>query len=315
MNTPLRTARHLLGSPRAATLALSLVIQGWVALSWVVLLGLTLSAPPRAHGQDAEPRPAPAEDPGKLTREVLQRLNDPRFAVREQATMELLSDDRLTSSDLAMPCRLARTPEQRHRLLLVARHHLLREAQGVDFDGPQRSGALGMFSGGRAAISLQIPKHPDDAHAGVQVLRTYLGFPAFAKFKPGDLIVGVRSPRAEELPGPTDPTGRYKTFAPDSAPEQVSKRFSDLMEKSRAGDEVSFLVYRDHRALSAPVVLRLASHDALNNMYERTSRELQPRYRALWRSYRDDLDRLQVPPATLNAPWPGRSEGVAGAGE
>ena len=72
----------------------------------------------------------------------------------------------------------------------------------------------------------------------------------------------------------------------------------------------SFLVYRDHRALSAPVVLRLASHDALNNMYERTSRELQPRYRALWRSYRDDLDRLQVPPATLNAPWPGRSEGV-----
>jgi hypothetical protein len=252
---------------------------------------------------------------GKISPEVLQRLNDPSFWVRDQATLDLLNDDRLTPSDLVTPCRLARSPEQRHRLLLVARHHLLREAQAMDFDGPQRSGALGMFSGGRAAVSLQRPLHPDDAHAGVLVLRTYLGFPAFAKFKPGDLIVGVQSPRADELPGPTDPTGRFKTFAPESAPEQVSKRFFDLLEKSRAGDEVAFLVYRDHRALAAPVVLRLASHDALNNMYERTSRELQPRYRAMWRSYRDDLDRLQAPPASLSAEWPGRSEGVATPGE
>lgn len=203
--------------------------------AWVVLLWLGVHA-------FAEPAST-----------VIEGLSDQDYEVRRAATELLLLDESLTTPQLAAWYALADQPEAQQRLIIVARHHFLRELRLERFPtaGP---GSIGVVQSIQVA---PIKPNADGREDGVNarpparpstfalVTRVLDGFPASGRLRPLDRVVAVDG---KLLGGPGN-----------------NQRFEDLMRRYQANQPITLTVERDNETVD--VVIQLANGNALGNMY------------------------------------------------
>jgi hypothetical protein len=213
----------------------------------------------------------------------LERLNDPAYSVRREAFVELLTDQSMTVQSVRDLYAQATTPEQRHRLLDVARHHLLRNIMREKFADSAR-GSLGFtLNPLPAASAVAGVEHP-----AIVVVLTLPGFPAFAYLEPGDLIVGI--------------DGRP---IPDTlAPEAVSTYFTGRVKEHKPAEHIELDLVRQGRKVR--VRFAVAPYEALEEFFdERATRfespgRLKASYQRLWLEQYELLRQLDEPQEPLS---------------
>ncbi len=184
---------------------------------------------------------------------LLDDLDSEDYAARRDATEAMLLDETLTTDRLAAWYALADSLEAQQRLLIVARHHFLRELRLERFpaEGP---GSIGVVQ------SIQIAPAQPHADGRVDgpnarpparpstfalVTRVLDGFPAAGRLRPLDRVVAVDG---QSLGGPTN-----------------NQRFEDLMRRYRANQPITLTVERDGDTID--VMIPLANGNALGAMY------------------------------------------------
>jgi hypothetical protein len=152
--------------------------SGVVARIAGLSLAVWLGASGEATAQDAAASPqateaaraaAPLNDADLKT--LVAKLNDPDVREREQATVQMLDDARITLqtvSRLLTDQKSTLSPEQRTRLLVVARDRFMKSD--------------------RAALGFQFGGQLQDR---IVVGQTYPKFPSFTMLEVGDIIVGA----------------------------------------------------------------------------------------------------------------------------
>ena len=185
---------------------------------------------PTTDAEEATP-PRPAD--------LIAQLDDASFEQRSQATDTLLTDDALTPEKIAEWVPLAESPEQQHRLLMVAEHHTLRRLRDAEFadEGP---GSMGVVQ-----TVKDIP-HSEPPKVYAVVSRVLLGFPAAGRLRPMDRIVAIAG---EPIPGPAD-----------------ARIFEAMMRRYRAGDRVDVTIERGDSQLE--VTIPLVNGRALASFYK-----------------------------------------------
>jgi len=197
----------------------------------------------------------------------VKALGDADFSTRQAAMRKLLADEAVTPDQIAKAFPAAESVEQKHRLITLARHHLLRLARQRDFPFrrepglPTVPGALGLTHGPVTSDEL-----PQLKQSGVRIRRTLPGFPAHAALETGDLILAI-----EGNPLPANFTS-----------EQISRYFGDAIQMVQAGQTVTLSVHRDGKTVDVKV--KLAPHAALSGMYQP---ELRSVYEKEWAAYRE----------------------------
>ncbi len=192
---------------------------------------------------------------------LLADLDSPDYAVRSTATQTLLAAPHIDDDEWGELFAQARSPEQRHRLLAAARHHLLATLRRKEF--PERGpGSLGMTQ-----RVITPAERLQTGRAGVLVNSTLPGFPAYAHLLPGDLIVAING-----TPIDTDVS---------------DDRFQQLVQLNPAGQTVTLTLVRDGQDLDRQITL--ASFEALARMYERGDMGVSARFEVQWRQWRDRL--------------------------
>ena len=180
---------------------------------------------------------------------LLQRLGDSRFAVRQAATNELLKDDSLTLNAICALYRCATHEEQRHRLLGVARHHMLRLKAVEKFRGG-RQGVIGIRMQPATIDTLHEPSEP-----AVRVTAVFAGFPGYVHLRPGDLILRLDRERVADA---------------------IS--FGTLVRKKQPGERIDLTVLREGQRVA--VRFKLFDVRAMREMYDVNSSTLRtPRLR------------------------------------
>ncbi|MFW6058949.1 MAG: PDZ domain-containing protein [Phycisphaeraceae bacterium] len=204
--------------------------------------------------------------PGDRVRATLQALASPDYAVRERTTWRLLRDDDLSARHIADLYAAAETPEQRHRLLDVARHHAVRRMRDRAFDAPGDRGAIGMTHHREALPPGSVPGLDLPA---IEVIQPMPGFPAYTYLRPGDLIVGLDG---ENLPV-----------------EDTMGHFKRVLQSHRPGQRVQLTIHRAGELHEH--ALRLASYEALNLVYNAGAARMPLRspFREQWLQTRADL--------------------------
>jgi len=199
----------------------------------------------------------------------LAALGDAEYTKRHAAMRKLLADDSLTMQQLAAAFSKAQSVEQKHRLLSLARHHLLRLARERDYPISPNSvvqgipGALGLTHG--PVTSDELPQLKQSA---VRVRRTLPGFPAHTVLEAGDLIL--------KIAGNAIPAGL--SF------DRISNHFGDAIRMIPAGQSVALTIQRDGQVMEVKV--KLGPLDALSGMYRP---ELRSDYERAWTKFRDDV--------------------------
>ena len=204
-----------------------------------VLLALALLSVwgPGAAGQLA--------DAGRLA-----RLGHRDYAVRHRTWCRLLADPDLSSEQIDRLYAGATTSEQRHRLLDVACHHLLRQIGREAFPaGSEACLGVGIMPIGRRQVS------GIDQPASY-VTKTYPGFPAFACLMPGDIILAVDGQR---------PAGKGSRLA--------ETFLIGAIRAHRPGAAATLTVRRDGETFD--VTVKLASRAALEGLYVAATRALR----------------------------------------
>jgi len=208
--------------------------------------------------------------------DILPRLNDRSYEVREQALGELLADDSIDEEAIAALLRQSQTAEQRHRLIAAAKHHVLRAAREADF-GKGEHASLGIS---HDAVNLV---DPDGNKAGaVYVILTLPGFSGHAVLRSGDLITAIDG----------------KPFPPDLSRD----RFAAIIRSHEAGTRITMTVRRGEAEVA--VTATLASGKALEAMYDGATVEPTFRYAELWRAARARLEADLPPVPVLGAAQP-----------
>jgi hypothetical protein len=226
--------------------------------SSTAILAVVLVCGVTAAGRAADPSTA------------LNDLDSDDYKVREAATHRLLADNTLSVRDVRHLYARAATDEQRQRLLVVARHHFLRQvardkavkAEKVPNLEDAKAGALGVHTDAVTAEELPELKVP-----AIRVTQRLAGFPAFAALKRDDLIIAVNGVNlsVNNLNGPF--AGRL--IGPDTIGNRarnIANRFSDLVKRHPAGTEIHFTVVRDRKTIRVDVTL--ANLNALDEMYQ-----------------------------------------------
>ena len=201
--------------------------------------------------------------------EVLAKLGHEDWLVRQQAWRHLLTDADLTGSQIDSMFSRATNAEQHHRLLDVARHHLLREL------GRRQS-----TRGDQACLGVGLmPINPSQIKGMDQPLSyintTYPGLPGFVWFVPGDMIMAIDDQRP-----PARPAGQTHSF------------FTDRIKAHRPGDMVTITVRRNGKTID--VAVRLADRDALVRLYGEHQNApaggtLRPEHRQKWQHRQKEL--------------------------
>ncbi|MEO0513722.1 MAG: PDZ domain-containing protein [Planctomycetota bacterium] len=184
---------------------------------------------------------------------LLDDLDHDDYDVRREATESMLLDETLTTDRLAAWYALADSLEAQQRLLIVARHHFLRELRLERFPG-EGPGSIGVVQ------SIQVAPPPPNADGRddgpnarpparattfALVTRVLDGFPAAGRLRPLDRVVAVDG---QTLGGPGN-----------------NQRFEDLMRRYRANQSITLTVQRDGQTVD--VVITLANGNALGAMY------------------------------------------------
>ncbi len=182
-----------------------------------VLLTGSLGVAAAAEEQPADDRPEPSVG------ELVTALASDDMAERDAATRQLMLRH-LSEEQLRSAFNLAEMPEQRHRLLRVARHQFYRDRvpvpEGVDDD----HGSIGI------AMRIERPEdHPTLEHGGMGVESVLAGFPAYVYLKPGDIIFAI-----DGKPLPRNIT---------------SEAFQRLIRSHRPGEMMSVQVLRGQERL------------------------------------------------------------------
>jgi len=215
-------------------------------LATLLGLGAMLAAPPgpaRAQAQADVAAVDPSDTAGGalvLDDEILAKLDHPDPDIREAQTRELLGDLRVTPEHVLDALERARTWEQRHRLIEIARHHFIREviARG---DRSKDAAAIG--------IRLDTAALLDDAATSRYVVRvdaTFPGFPGHAVLRPGDLVLAIPGTGPLDAGRPTD-------------------TFTRRIQSMNPGDELTLDIQRDGEIQR--VSMRLGSLQALHTIY------------------------------------------------
>lgn len=241
---------------------------------WTACSCLALVLAPAVVWAQSEGAPAPdADDPGSTSlgaydqagehAYILERLASDDYQVREQTTQDLLIDPTITPETIRDLLALADQPEQRHRLLRVARHKTLCIFRRQQFReiGP---GSLGVSLSSR---TLEAGELPGLTQPAVEVVLTLPGFPAYEQLRPGDRIIEFAG-----RPVPEDP---------------ASDQFSSLIKLHQAGETVQMTVIRDGQRV--PVSLVLASYEALDGMYTSDPPDVNHQFELQWRAVRGQL--------------------------
>lgn len=194
---------------------------------------------------------------------VLALLGDDDYQVRQAATRRLLRDNALTQADLDRLYAASKTPEQRHRLLRVARHHVIRRMIRQKYDGQAGPGSMG--------LSHQvIPASQDRARTGVLVVMTLPGFPAYAALEPGDVMID---------------------FAGQPLPDKLTAaQFPLLIQEHTAGEQIHLTVLRD--GVEIDVLFILEHGQALKGVYDTGGVVLNAPYRDRWATTRARMQAL-----------------------
>jgi len=226
-----------------------------------VLLCLWLFLSPGAYGQQ------PADESENDAR-VLAELGNDDYQVRQSATRRLLADDELTQAHLDRLFVMSDTPEQRHRLLRVARHHVIRRMIAKRFGGLAGPGSMGLSH--QVAEAWEPGK---EMRVGVMVVMTLPGFPAYALLEPGDVIV---------------------YFDGKPIPEKVTAaQFQQMIRGHQTGQVVALTVVRDGLPLEIP--FRLGNGQALGEVYDTSGLVLTAAYRQAWQEDRRRMEGLIDP--------------------
>jgi PDZ domain len=234
----------------------------WLMVLWVCMIPLTSAS--------AQVAVDTAESDGR----VLAGLGDGDYHVRQAATRRLLSDDTLSRDDLDRLYAASETPEQRHRLLRVARHHVIRRMIRKKYDGQAGPGSMGLSHQVIPASAMG-----DPARTGVLVVMTLPGFPAYAALEPGDVIID---------------------FAGQPLPEKLtSAQFPQLIRAHMTGEQVRLTVLRDGETLE--VMFKLEHGQALGEVYDANGLRLAAAYRQAWQTRRAEMEGLVQDDAEADA--------------
>ncbi len=185
-----------------------------------------------------------------ISQAQLADLNADDYATRVEATRKLLQDTRLSAADVIKAFGRSRTLEQRHRLMSVAWHHLLRE----QLETSSVEGTTGAIGINLAAVSTQqLAGIPD---AAIVVTDTSPGFPGYAYLEPHDLILRVNGQPLPQLPDQND----------------VHIHFVNMIERMPPGTRIELTVRRRGKIVNES--FRLADKQRLIETSRRFNRSV-----------------------------------------
>ncbi len=198
---------------------------------------------------------------------VLAQLDDDEYFVRQAATRRLLTDETLTQEDLDRLFLASESLEQRHRLLRVARHHLLRRMIAQRFNGPADPGSMGLS---HVVVHLPADEDGGEPRAGVMAALTLPGFPAYALLEPGDVIIEFDG---QPIPG-----------------KMLGAAFPNMIRSRQAGQDIWLTVFRNGE--TERIRFRLGNGLALSEVYGTKSVALNEPYRQAWQTQRARMEGL-----------------------
>jgi C-terminal processing protease CtpA/Prc len=213
------------------------------------------------HAQEETANATSLDDAG-----VLDRLNDDDFRVRQAETRRLLSDEALTQGDLNHLYSSSSTLEQRHRLLLIARHHMISRLMQERLGDQAGPGSMGLS---HQVVQVTVPGEASP-RTGVLVVMTLPGFPAYALLEPGDIIVDFAG---EPIPQNMTPT-----------------QFQQTIKTFQNGQSVGLVVVRDGAA--EHILFRLGPGQGLGEVYDTGGVTLKEPYETSWATLRTEMRAL-----------------------
>lgn len=212
--------------------------------------------------------------------EWLGRLGSTDYTDRQAATEQLLADQPRTEQAIITMYAAAQTHEQRHRLMTVARHQLLRRLRQQVFANKQGPGSIGVAH--EVVSPTQLPLLNESA---ILVIKTLPGFPAHEVLRSGDVILAV----VGEAP-----------FTSHRQGVSTTDLFNLYIQKRGAGGTVRLKVYRDRHVITLDVPL--ASSTALTKMYPRDfNQALAEPFAGQWAKLRTRLEAQGPPRSDLAA--------------
>jgi hypothetical protein len=208
------------------------------------------------------PAAGSAEADGGQT--LLRRLGDSHFSVRQAAMDALLKDASLTLEKIDGLYRRATDEEQRQRLLVVARHHMLR-LMAIARSGVGRRGVIGINM-----HPVIVDNSPQSRELAVRVTAVLAGFPGYVHLRAGDLILSL-----------------------DRVPVADAESLSNIVMQKKPGDLVNVTVLRAGRRVA--VRFRLFDYRAMREMYSLPSARqpvsrLLPLFSKKWRQLRRSME-------------------------
>ncbi|MEQ9459895.1 MAG: hypothetical protein RIG82_02920 [Phycisphaeraceae bacterium] len=219
----------------------------------------------------AQPRGVPLQaNPDTVAlapRDILTRLDDDDWSVRDTATRELLTNPRIDPQRLHELMTQATTPEQKHRLIEVAHHHFVQRLIRENFAW-EGEGSIGIIQ--REAPSIEIDGQP---RAGISVIRTLPGLPGHERLREGDLVVQLAGEWFEE--------------------GSTMEDFQAHTRSQPPGSILSLTVLRDGQTLS--LTIETAPLEALRATYEGPNFGLTEGPLLLWHAERQRLTGDTIP--------------------
>ncbi len=198
--------------------------------------------------------------------ELLAALTDEDYAIRQAQTRELLNDDGLTPERIDRLYIASTTDEQRHRLLRVARHHVIRRMIDERFADMAGVGSMGLS---HHVVRVTGPDQLTEV-TGVMVVMTLSGFPAHALLESGDVIIEFAGETFKERMVPTD--------------------FIDLIRRHQVNDTIELVVMR--RGKAERIELTLCHGQALEQVYITGGVTMSEQYQRVWTSERLRIEAL-----------------------
>ena len=199
--------------------------------------------------------------------QVLADLGSEDFALRQYVTQRMLQDNGLTQDDLDRLFAKSQTPEQRHRLLRIARHHDIRRMIDARFQDQASSGSMGLS---HAVVRVQVAedeKSTAESRAGIMAALTLPGFPAYATMDPGDVIIEFDGqPMPDKVTGPM---------------------FQQMIQGRRAGDTIDLTIVRS--GVVDRIEMTLSNSQALGEVYHSSGVVLNSPYREQWAKTREAM--------------------------
>lgn len=197
---------------------------------------------------------------------VLTALDHEDYRVRQEQTRAMLMDDSLTADDIDRMYQQAESVEQRHRLLRVARHHLIQRLIAERFGDQAGPGSMGLT---HHVVEVNDPQTASP-RKGVMVVMTLPGFPAYASLEPGDVIIN---------------------FAGESIPDKMTPaQFQNLIKSHQSNEQIGLTVLRNGVAVDVP--FRLSHNQALSTVYDTSEVTLAEPYQGLWEAERQRIESL-----------------------